>query len=152
MGWSEAHTQLVSIVEGTTVTTKKQGAGDKFRHQPASSADLPAATRGFRFEVVSVSTRQLIRLGGSWEVAEVDLVIDYEDSLTPTEMDKVQMADRAAVLVRLLAGRTMWGSQATTTIIKVGHNGNELIAPTRFEQDGAARRTRTRLVVDFENA
>ena len=131
MGWVAARDQLVTILEGTTVPTKKRDSGNAFHYEPQASRTNPPTTRGFFFEVPAITTIRLIRNGGTWESAECSIAMAYAIDLEPAARLEVMMRDRAEIVARLLSPSN-W-AQSTSTIIKVAHSGEDDLLPTVFE-------------------
>lgn len=149
MGWVEARNQIVTIVEGTTLSTKKRGLGSFIRYKAEASALTLPDSRCFWFEVESATTIRMIRNGGTWESVELDLVICYRADLEPAEMLEAMLLDRAALSPRFLDG-TQW-NRPTSTILKIAHSGEDNLMPTTFERVEGATLMRARVRVEYTN-
>lgn len=131
MAWTDARDQIVSIIEGTTPTTKKRGLPGSFRHVAEASEDAIPDARSFWIVITKMSMKgHLSALLPRWFVYDVDLVVAYPDDTDPTLLFEAIAADHAAVMARL-PDSSLWG-QPTSTIESL-YLGRDPVGETDIE-------------------
>jgi hypothetical protein len=131
VAWTEAHAQLVSIVCGTTPTTKKAGSGAKFTHDSDGRREAPPDTRGFFFEPKSAAMTALFTIPGErWLRIDLELLVAYRDVKDRATFFEIILADYLALMKRLGDAGT-WGQPAST--IQTLMLGDELMGRMEIE-------------------
>lgn len=147
MAWPEARSRLVTIIEGTTVPTKMGGGGAQFHYEATASRQVPPTTRGFWFDIEATHTRRLIRAGGTWEVARLQVLMAYSVDLHPERRLELMLRDRAEISARLLSS-AQWG-QPSSTIEKIAHGGEDALLPTDFEDAPGVKIMKMNTTVEY---
>ncbi len=118
MSYAAARPVLVSIVKGTTTTTKAQGLGASLVHDVTGSDRVIAAFRHFWLRASAGRRWGPATLSASIAAYDVEVVVDYPDSDDAAAIDAAMIADYEAISARL-ADSSLW-QRPTSTIRCVG--------------------------------
>ncbi len=151
MGIALARPVLVTIIGGTTPTTKAAGLGDTFKHDPRAFGEQPiSASRRFWLEVRAGRRWGPMRPAIGVVAYVVALVVEYKDLADMAKLDEAIAADYEAISLRLTE-QMLW-DRPTSSIRCIGADSdsaaNTPLLP--FEIDNLAGGRRLRVLFPLE--
>ena len=149
MSYATALTQLISVVEASTPSTKKRGYPKEFTHVPSSSNEKLPQERGFWFTYASgYMVGPMHPTFPHWIRAEMTLSVRYASDVETEAALDIIMQDYI-----LLAGRlsnTANWNQPTSTIQSV-NTGDAQQMPFTIDDVEGARILRISFLLDFKS-
>jgi hypothetical protein len=148
MAWVEAQARLVTIVEAVVPSHSRQGSGARFAHVTEGETETLPDTRGFWFDVKSISVWGPITPNLPTRLrAQVALTVAYADDIDNARAQENIVADYISLITKLLDA-AQWG-RPTSTLFAVSLGADPELAKATIDVVEGARLLSFLFVVEF---